>query len=75
MDAGAQTEIDSRLDHVPAMDDQHQHVAMTIDQLLDLAGDPRKNPGRLMRDVFNAIAVQGIAIHPGVDQRMGLQAP
>ena len=56
------------------MDDQDQNPAMAGDQFLDPPGHHRQDPGRLARNLLDAIAIQRVAIHPRVDQRMGMQA-
>ena len=74
VDAGAEAEIDTRFHDIPAMDHQDKHVTMTVGQFLNPLGKHRENPGRFARDIFDPIAVQGVAVHPRVYQRVGLQA-
>src|ERR1700691_5940151 len=65
----SESEIEARLDDVPAVDEQHRDAAVARDDCADALRDQFEQPRRALDYLRKTVAVDPIAIHRDVDQR------
>src|SRR5271156_4063642 len=64
-----ESEVESWLDNVPAMDEEHRDVAVACNDCVDALSNHLEQPRRTLDYLRDAVAVEPVAIHRNVDQR------